>query len=97
MGKLLTNQEADKKNGKYLFEVNSRWTIDGTGRQNLARYLNHSCRPNCEPEIEGKRVMIYAVKNIKPGEELAYNYGKEYFDEFIKPLGCRCGYCKSKK
>ena len=46
-GKLLSNAEADYLNSRYLFQVNSRWTVDGSGRENLSRYINHSCRPNC--------------------------------------------------
>jgi len=96
-GKMLVGEEADKKGGKYLFEVDSKHTIDGTGRDNLARYVNHSCHPNCEAVINGKKVEIYSTKNIEPGEELTYDYGKEYFDEYIKPFGCKCAYCLSKK
>ena len=96
-GKVLTTKEANEKGGKYLFELNSRITIDGSGRENLARYINHSCRPNCEPRIENKHILIYSVKGIKPNEELTYNYGKEYFKEYIKPYGCKCAHCKAKK
>jgi len=96
-GKMLTNKEANKKGGKYLFEINSRWTIDGSPRENIARYINHSCRPNCETRISKKQIKIYSIKNIEVGEELTYNYGKEYFNEYIKPYGCKCAYCKMKK
>lgn len=96
-GKMLTSEEANNKGGKYLFEINSRWTVDGSDRNNLARYINHSCRPNCEVIIKNKHIMIYAVKNIKLGEELNYNYGKEYFDEYIKPFGCKCAHCLNLK
>ncbi|MFA5169304.1 MAG: SET domain-containing protein-lysine N-methyltransferase [Candidatus Paceibacterota bacterium] len=92
-GKLLTAKEANRKGGKYLFEINSRWTIDGSERSNFARYINHSCCPNCEAYIVGKKVKIRATKNIKAGEELSYDYGKDYFDEHIKPFGCRCIKC----
>ena len=95
-GKYLNNAEADQKGGKYLFRVNSRLTIDGTARENTARYINHSCRPNCEPLQDGRRIVVHAKKNIAPGEELTYDYGKEYFDEFIAPYGCRCQKCQSK-
>jgi len=78
---------------KYLFEVSAKKTIDGSPRWNIARYINHSCRPNSEPEIHRGRVFIFAKRAIKPGEELAYNYGKDYFDNFIKPHGCRCLKC----
>jgi len=96
-GPIIPSEEADEKGGKYLFDVNSRWTIDGSVRSNLARYINHSCKPNCESRISGKRVKIYSIKNIKAGEELTYDYGDEYFDEFIKPHGCKCSACVAKK
>ncbi|MEX1112414.1 MAG: SET domain-containing protein [Candidatus Andersenbacteria bacterium] len=89
-GPLLSQDEADEKGGKYLFAIDKKLTIDGSSRKNTARYLNHSCKPNCEPEIDGKRIYIYAKKKIQPGEELTYNYGKEYFNDYIKPYGCRC-------
>ena len=54
-------------------------------------YLNHSCDPNTEAEIdEEDRIMISAIKDIRKGEELTIDYGQEYFDEFIKPIGCKC-------
>lgn len=92
-GRLLPAEEAYRKGGRYLFEVNSRWIIDGAGRENVSRYINHSCRPNCEPRTRGKKVLIYARRSIKPGEQLSYDYGKEYFDDIIRPIGCRCDHC----
>lgn len=92
-GEILTGKASDEASGKYLFEVSSKKTIDGKGRENIARYINHSCRPNAEVEIKKGRVFIYAKKNIKPGEEISYDYGKEYFDEYIKPNGCKCKKC----
>jgi len=92
-GTLLPSEEANRKGGRYLFEVNSRWIIDGAGRENISRYINHSCRPNCEPRTRGMRVLIYARRKIRPGEELSYDYGREYFDELIKPKGCLCDHC----
>lgn len=89
-GRTLSNDEEYTSRSKYLFEVHSRKTIDGATRRNIARYINHSCRPNCEPEIERGHIFIDAVRNIKAGEEFAYDYGKEYFDEHIRPYGCRC-------
>jgi uncharacterized protein len=98
-GKLLTTAQADEKGGQYLFEINSRWTLDGTDRKNLARYINHSCRPNCETDTRDreKRVIIYALRNIKAGEELTYNYGKSFWNEYIKPKGCRCVKCAEQR
>ena len=93
-GRLLSKDEEYESNSLYLFEVSSRKTIDGTQRDNFARYINHSCKPNCEPEIVKGRIWIDAIKRIHPGDELTYDYGKEYFDDHIKPYGCRCEKCK---
>jgi uncharacterized protein len=95
-GRLMPNAEADRKGGRYLFRVDERWTIDGTGHENMSRYINHSCKPNCIAYTEGKRVRIYAKKGISRGEELSYDYGKEYFDAFIKEKGCGCASCAAK-
>lgn len=95
-GPLIPNEEVDKRKGRYFFGVNTRWTIDGSPRTNVARYINHSCKPNAEALISGRRVWIWSRRNIKPGEEIAYDYGKEYFDDIIKPMGCRCEKCGSK-
>ena len=92
-GNLISNSDTPRMKGRYLFEVNSRWTIDGSRRDNIARYINHSCTPDCEAFTRGKRVFIYAKRNISAGEELCYDYGKAYFDEFIKPKGCACERC----
>lgn len=90
VGEIITGDEADRRGGRYLFEVSKKWTIDGKARTNLARYINHSCTPNCETEIRGKKVFVQAVKNIPADVELTYDYGKEYFNEFIAPIGCEC-------
>ncbi len=92
-GRLLPAEEAYRRGGRYLFEVNSKWIVDGSGRENISRYINHSCRPNCEPRVRGMRILIYALRAIRAGEELTYDYGKEYFDELIKPVGCKCAKC----
>ncbi len=97
VGRTISNAEAYTSRSKYLFEVNKRKTIDGAARANIARYINHSCRPNCDPEIEHGRIFIDAIRSIKAGEELSYNYGKEYVDEHIKPFGCRCAKCSAQK
>lgn len=96
-GPLITDEELGNREGKYLFEVEDELSIDGKDRKNTARYINHSCKPNCEPEIDGKRVFIYSLRTIYPGEELTYDYGKEYFDGFIKPYGCKCGHHRKRR
>lgn len=90
VGREISKEEEYSSKSKYLFEVNSRKTIDGTERTNIARYINHSCKPNCEPNIIRGHIYIDTIKAIKPGEEFSYDYGEEYFDEHIKPFGCRC-------
>src|SRR5262249_53055978 len=74
-GKIIPTNLADELNPKYLFEINTRWPVDGADRRNVARYINHSCRPNAETYIVKHKIKISAVKNIKPGEEITYNYG----------------------
>jgi hypothetical protein len=96
-GALLPNDEADRRGGRYLFRVNSRWTIDGVGRENLSRYINHSCSPNCVAYTRGRKIRIYALRKIAPGEELCYDYGREYFDAYIKPRGCACVSCVTER
>jgi len=71
-------------------------TIDGTIRENTARYINHSCRPNCEVEIKKGKVLVFSKRNIEAGEELSYDYGKEFWNEHIKPIGCKCLKCLNK-
>ncbi|MBM3261342.1 SET domain-containing protein [Candidatus Kaiserbacteria bacterium] len=89
-GKKIPTDVADALTTRYLFHINDTWTIDGSPRSNVARYINHGCDPNCEVEMDGERLMIYAIKNIAKGEELSFDYGAEYYDEFIKPGGCKC-------
>ena len=93
---VLTMAEADKEGGKYLFQVNSKKTVDGSPRTNIARYINHSCEPKAESHIESGRILIKAMKTILPNEEITINYGKEYFDNQIKSIGCKCKKCLSK-
>lgn len=84
---------------KYLFEINNRWTIDGSVRKNIARYINHACKPNAESDVSARKrkVVIRAIKNIEPGEEINYDYGTDYFKIFLKPIGCKCDACERKR
>ena len=99
-GKRIPTAEAQRReresSAKYMFEVNRQWTIDGSSRRNLGRYANHACRPNCEPVLRKGKIVLIALRDIAPGEEIAYDYGKDYFDLFIAPLGCRCMACARK-
>src|SRR6202521_2201076 len=89
----------DAIENKYLFELNNRWTIDGSVRENVARYINHACRPNAESDVKPRKrkVVIRAIKNIEPGEEINYDYGTDYFKAYLKPIGCKCDACEKKR
>ena len=95
-GKIITKKrvEEDPKfdNDKaiYLFNLNKRYDLDGDFKHNIARLINHSCNPNCEVAGVGLKVWVYAIKDIKKGEELSYDYGFGY-DEYYKDFPCRCG------
>ena len=96
-GRVISEAEKFTCRSKYLFEISSKVTIDGSERKNIARYINHSCKPNSEAEIKKGRIYIFSKKKIKAGEELSYDYGKEYFDEHIKKGGCGCKGCERKR
>jgi SET domain-containing protein len=96
IGPQITKEQEEKSRSKYLFEIHARKTIDGAPRWNTARYINHSCRPNCEPNIHKGRVFIHAKRKIKPGEELNYDYGTNYFKEYLKEI-CACPKCEEKR
>jgi SET domain-containing protein len=99
-GKRIPTAEAQRRErrfgAKYMFEVNRQWTIDGTSRRNLGRYLNHSCEPNAEAVLRAGNIVFVALRAIAPGEEITLDYGEEYFELYIKPLGCRCAACAGK-
>lgn len=93
-GEKITQEEGDRRGGRYLMIYDDNYMIDGKGRENLGRYVNHSCKPNCQTFMVGKKIKIYTIKNVAAGEELTYNYGKEYCDEFCNP--CLCSACLKK-
>lgn len=82
-----------RRGNKYLFEINGRWTIDGSSRRNLGRYVNHACKPNAETELLRGRMMIRAIADIAPGDEITYDYGTEYLELFFGKTGCLCAGC----
>lgn len=94
VGEKVTKEDQEKIRSKYLFWTSKDEMINGNVPYNMARYINHSCRPNCEADGPKGRIFIIALRNIKAGEEITYSYGKEYFDEYIKPKGCKCAKCR---
>jgi uncharacterized protein len=85
----------EARGSRYMFELDARWTIDGSPRSNLARYANHACDPNAEASIAGRRVLLHAVRTIRAGEEITYDYGADYFELFLRSPGCRCRTCRA--
>jgi SET domain-containing protein len=99
-GELIDHKESLKRETRYLkngciwcFTVNRRWVRDANVGGNLARFINHACKPNCYSHIIGRTIWIRASRNIEAGEELTYNY---YTDgEKLIPCRCRPG-CKNR-
>jgi SET domain-containing protein len=99
-GRIISTEEADRREARgarYMFELTTKWTIDGSPRWNLARYINHSCRPNAQPIGRNGGIVIVALRRIEPGEEITYDYGREYLKYFIETGGCRCAACRKKR
>ena len=95
-GKIITkkqtenNPKFDNDKAIYLFNLNNRYDLDGDFTYNTARLINHSCNPNCEVEGKGLKLWISSIKDIKKNEELTYDYGFS-FDENYKDFPCKCG------
>jgi hypothetical protein len=102
IGELVDKRESDRRSrhqirraagggagAVYIFTLSQRWDIDGNVPWNTARLINHSCNPNCEAWIEGRRIFIHALRDIAAGEELTYDYG---FDvDCFEEHPCLCG------
>jgi SET domain-containing protein len=91
IGPIITSKEASIRRSKYLFDIDDSRTIDGSSRKNIARYINHSCEPNAKGFTTGKRIWIWLLRDLKAGEEITINYGKQYMDTHIKR--CKCEPC----
>lgn len=100
-GRKITTKQAiwieDNTENRYVFEINDKWSIDGSPRWNMARYVNHSCRPNVEAYQYAERIFYRAKWTIQPGSEITVSYGRDYFTTFIKPIGCKCDTCIARR
>jgi SET domain-containing protein len=92
-GELIDHDESYKRETKYLkrgeiwcFTVNRRWVRDAHVGGNVARFLNHACKPNCYTQVIGREIWIRAGKNIKAGDELTY----DYYTDGDKIIQCKC-------
>ncbi len=103
-GEKISRNEGNKRSGErikkfinthkgtvYIFELNNKFDIDGAFSYNSARYINHSCDPNCEIEIKKDEIWIKSVKAIKKGSELTYDYGFSFDKDDYRDHQCKCG------
>lgn len=105
-GERISNAEADRryddesmaKHHTFLFILNSRMCIDAGVGGNVSRYINHSCDPNCVAWIEGQHIWIDALRDIKQGDELAYDYEYDFLPGYtVEDLEFYPCYCGSRK
>jgi len=90
-GKKITKSHSEKSKSHYIFTLNKRYDVLG---QNIAKYINHSCQPNCEAIIvDNSQIWIEALRKIAPHEELTYNYGYA-LDEDPAVCNCKRRICK---
>jgi SET domain-containing protein len=102
-GERITNAEAERRypddftaaHHTFLFAVDDEIMVDAAFNGNLARWINHSCDPNCEAVIEDGRIYIESIRDIQPGEELAYDYNyilpERHTPKLKKRFPCHCG------
>jgi|DewCreStandDraft_4_1066084.scaffolds.fasta_scaffold00013_164 SET domain-containing protein len=94
VGEKITKEESARRcaaNNVYIFCLNDQFDLDGNVPWNLARFLNHSCQPNCETELDEAegRIWILALRDIRAGEELTFNYGYDLTE--YRDYPCNCG------
>jgi uncharacterized protein len=96
VGEKITKQESlarCEQNNKYIFALDDEHDLDGQVSWNPARFLNHSCEPNCEARLEGGCIWVIAIREIRAGEELTFNYGYDLADYAEHPCGCGAPGC----
>lgn len=105
IGEKITKKEGDRRSAErikkylnkknegsvYIFELNKKYDIDGSPLYNKARYINHSCNPNCEVDIIDNEIWIISIKQISKGEELNYDYGYPFDKDDYSDHVCKCG------
>jgi uncharacterized protein len=92
VGEVITKEESRRRceqDNEYIFTLDEHSDIDGNAPWNLARFINHSCEPNCEAELKDGHIFISACRSIHAGEELTFNYGYDLAE--YKEYPCRCG------
>lgn len=92
VGEKIAKAESLKRceaNNPYIFTLDEEWDLDGDVKWNPARFLNHSCEPNCDAEQDEGRIWIVSRRDIAQGEEITFNYGYDLVD--YKEYPCNCG------
>jgi SET domain-containing protein len=92
VGERISKRESLRRcegNNEFIFALNDEEDLDGNVVRNPARFLNHSCAPNCEAELQDDRIWIVAARDIRTGEEITFNYGYDLVD--YREYPCRCG------
>jgi len=105
LGEKVTKKEGDKRSAEriknflgkkdagsvYIFELNKKYDIDGNTEYNNAKFINHSCNPNCEVDIVKNHIWISSIKKIEKGDELNYDYGYPFDKDDFSDHICKCG------
>ncbi len=96
VGERITKAESIRRceaDNEYIFTVNEKEDLDGNVEWNPARFVNHSCAPNCDAEMDEERIWIVANRDIKGGEEITFNYGFDLVDYRNYPCVCGADEC----
>src|SRR4026209_1026853 len=96
IGERISKQESLKRcidGNNYIFQINDEFDIDGSIEANVARFINHSCAPNAEAQLDDEHVWIVALRDIAPGEEITFNYGYDLDDYREHPCSCGAPNC----
>jgi uncharacterized protein len=92
VGEKISKEESARRcslGNNFIFHLSDEFDLDGSIEENIARFINHSCNPNAEAELDDDKVWIVALRDIAPGEEITFNYGYDLEDYRDHP--CRCG------
>lgn len=96
VGERISKEESNRRceeGNPYVFQLDDEWDLDGNVPDNPARFFNHSCEPNCEAVDDEGRIFLVALRDIRPGEELTFNYGYSLADYQDNPCGCGARGC----
>ncbi len=96
VGEYISKEESTRRceaDNEYIFTIDDDRDLDGKQPWNPARFINHSCTPNCEAEWDEGRIFIKALRDIKQGEELSFNYGYDMEDVLDHVCQCRTANC----